>query len=849
MNFVRLYRAILSLYPARFRDDYRDELDLAFRMELEETAGFGARSRFLWRTGWDIACSLPAQLLREFGQDLRYAVRVNSRTPLRSTVTVLVLALALGVCSGVFSVVNALLVRPLPFQEADRLMQLYLYPRGAGEDASSFHHWREQNRYLKDAASFAVSPANVSTRDGSARVITAEVSSNFFDLLGVQPQLGRGFAAGEDMKGSNRVAVVGYGFWQQDLGGDPRAVGSEILISGTPFLVVGVAAPGFDYPTRATLWTPTVFDWELIPKTGVTHWERIGRLADGISFSAAESLYEKEVHELSPGMVTDAANRQRLIPLQHHLAGRVKSASIALLVGVGLVLLVAGANTVGLLITRVFERQKELGLRLAMGASRARITQQLMTESVGLAVLSAVPGLLIGHWVCQVAALSHGAALEIQRYSVLDWRVIGVVASISLLLTVVCGFLPARILANTSASGCLDGIRRLRSGVVQQGMLSVQIALSVALLAGSFLVGMACLDLSRTDMGFSQEQLVTMSVSLAGTKVAAKDDRIHYYREALERLNSIPGVVAAAGAEYLPLTASAFSGGRFHMGDPSRAEVAVVLPVTEGYFRTLGAPLLHGREFATGEWSSEDRVVVVSETLAKKWGDPSRVVGMRLSSVGTNQTFTIVGVAKEQKLTGPAGGAPPQVFVPISQRTPGQITFVARLQGDSNHLALRCRDVLQSIEQEVPVFDLQSMDDRVAASLNEPRFFAVSMNFFGAFVLLLALMGAYGIAHAVVARRKREIGVRLALGSTPAALRLLLVARAAPPIVVGLIGGTLITLMLAPVLRHLVERSGPVDIQTTACIAATIGVASFVAMWQATVAVTRNAPLSILKSE
>lgn len=849
MNPLRLYRWILRLYPARFRDDFREELDLAFRLEYEEARGVAARSGFLLRVLWDILRSLPAQLAREFAQDLRFAARVHARTPVRSSFAVLVLALALGVCSGVFSVVNALLLRPLPFEDPARLAQLHLYPRGAGEDPRAFHDWRKSSGYLKDAASFSVTTVNAGTRSQRMRAVTAEVSANFFTMLGTPMRHGRGFSEGEDAPGSNQVAVVGYGFWQQDLGGDPGAIGSRIQLSGVPFTVIGVAPPGFDYPSRASIWTPTVFDWERIPKAGVTFWQRIGRLAGGISFEAAESLYQSEIGELAPGGAPDEINRPRLIPLQEHLAGRVKRASTALLIGAGLVLLIAAASTAGMLVTRVFERQKEMEVRSALGASEARVTQQLVTESVVLALLAAGIGLAIGHWVCRVAALSNPASLELQQFSVLDWHVAGLAVLIALALTFLFGTLPARLLARATASGHVGGIRRLRTGLLQRGLVCAQIAASVSLLAGSFLVGTAFLELTRSDLGFDREGLVTLSVSLTGTRRESQSDRELYYREALERLKSVPGVVAAAGAEYLPLAASAFGGNRFHMGDPSKAEIAIVLPITEGYFRTLGTPVLYGREFLTGDGSAGDRVAVVNDAFARQFGDPSRMVGLRIATAGRGDGMRIIGVVKGQKLGILDRSITPQVYVPVTQRTPGLLNFVARVQGNANQLGLRCRDALQAIDPDVPVFDVHSMEERAGNGLNEPRFYALSVGFFGVFAFFLAVMGTYGMAASVVARRKREMGVRMALGSTPAGLRALIVSRSMLPIMLGLGLGVVAATMLGRVLLHLIEQSRPLEWPAVCAIATAMGACSLVSLWLATRTVSSGEPLAALRSE
>ena len=438
---LRVYRALLKLYPAGFREEYDAALQRQFKDDYAEVLRPSDLPRFWARTLIDFAQSMPAQLAREIAQDTRHALRLWRRRPLTTGFAIAALAIAIGANTGVFSVFNALLLRSLPFHEPDRLALLRLFSPPRGLDGAGFHEWRRESAYLADAASYGSSlDVNVEGARAIGRMRLTETSSNFFTLLGTAPVHGRAFMAGEDVPGRDGVAVIGYGLWQELFGGDRRAIGATLHVNGAPLEVVGVAPPGFDYPQNTDIWSPTAFDFPRIPKTGSAYfWSTIGRLRPGLTWAQARRAFEIEAFRDASDRRQSDANRPALVPLREQLAGPVRNASLILMGVVALLLMLACANVANLLLARTIARSTELRIRSALGASRARLTQQLLTETLLLSAVAALIGLMVAHWTVTIAAAAQPAELSSQSYTILDWRVLGFTIAAAILTGLVFG--------------------------------------------------------------------------------------------------------------------------------------------------------------------------------------------------------------------------------------------------------------------------------------------------------------------------------------------------------------------------------------------------------------------------
>ena len=420
---VRLYRLLLKLYPAGFRERFSEPLQRDFQDDYAGVHGLGDAARFWTRTLADVGRSVPAQVAERNSDRTRVMrSRLWRHRPLPTVFVIVVLATAIGANTGVFSVLNALLIRSLPFHEPDRLASLHMFtPPGPPDSSNAFHTWRGQSVYLEDAAKLVTCEVTLEGPEDAQRIRLTETSWNFFELLGTRPAPGRGFAPGEDSPGRASVAVIGRGLWAQRFGDDPRAIGASIRLNGSVFTIVGVAPPASITHRKTQVWTPTTFDWQRVSKTGVVFWTTVGRLRHGLTWEMATQAFETEAYRRSPDRRSaDLANRPALIPLQVQLAGPLRQASMMLMGGVGLLLLLACANVASLLLSRTVARSTELMIRRALGASRARLTQQLVIETLLLSTVATLCGLLVAGWIARVAAAAQPPQLSVRptRFSI-----------------------------------------------------------------------------------------------------------------------------------------------------------------------------------------------------------------------------------------------------------------------------------------------------------------------------------------------------------------------------------------------------------------------------------------------
>jgi predicted permease len=854
---MKLYRWLLNLYPARFREEYAGPLQQQFLDDYREAQTIGSRSK-LWLSALrDLAWSIPVELAHELKQDLSHSLRVHARRPFVMTFTIAILALAIGGATGVFSVVNAVLLKSLPFRDAERLVLFFNFGKTA-ESSAVFHSWRNSSSYLDDAAVFLGAEMNVSGASSPARVTVVETSFNFFSALGSEPLLGRAFAPSEDVPGNDGVAVISYSLWQQLFGGDPRVLGSKLLLNGSPMTIIGVARPGLDYPAKASVWAPTAFDFERLPKSGVFFWQTIGRLKGGLNMARAEQMFESDAEHLNPGtMKRNLENRPRLIPLRDQLAQNIRQASLVLMAAIGFVLLIACANVANLLLTRTTERRGELVIRAALGASRARLVQQLLSESLLLSFIAAIGGLAIAYWVAKLAALVQPAELAAQQYTILDWRVLGFAIGIALITGFLFGAVPAWMVRHLQPSGDLVLMHRSgpRTAKLRALLIAMQVALTLVLLAGSVTMGRSFLHLLGTDIGFRADHLVTVGLSLAGTREASESRQQEYYRDTLDRLRAVPGVESAAAVDFLPLDANSFMGARLFTEDGRETSPVVIGKVTADYFRTMATQIVYGREFVRSdakESEETEKVVILTEGVAKEIAEGSAVIGrkIRLRNLRKGQEqFTIVGVARPVRYRGPEWPGTEEVFFPFDRYYANFATFVARVRGDAKDSLAPCRDAVESVDREIPLFGVKTYQQRLAETLAVPRFRTTIFLFFGAFALLLAIAGIYGVSSYSITQRRREIGVRIAIGASAQGVRSMILRQALWPIAAGMLIGFGGAAWQGRLLEHLLPAVPQVDMAACAASAVVLAAVAIVSIWSATGRVLELNPIDVLKAE
>jgi predicted permease len=790
------------------------------------------------------------QVSREVFQDLKYTLRLWAGRPWHAGFAIAALAIGIGANTGVFSVVSALLLRSLPFQQPDRLALLHqFFP--PHDTAKEFHEWRQQSAYFADAALFEENDVNLGGMRVGSRAHVAQTSGNFFSVLGTQPVLGTGFAPQDEVDGTgwglpgrNAVAVIGYGLWQGLFGGDPKVLGSTIRIDGIPLTVVGVAPPGFDYPGKAVLWKPAAFS------PGNNGWGTIARLKQGISWPQARAALAVEVERLSskPGGIDYSTLRPGMTSLQDGLAGPVKNASLMFMGAVVLVLLIACTNVANLLIARTTDRAAELSIRSALGASRARLARQLLTECLLLSFVATLAGLLIAYWTTSLAVKIEPPPLGAQSYSILDGRVLAFTLMVAVITTLALGVLPSLYVGRFHALRSRSSSRTRGSRLIPQSLVATQVMLTMILLAASVCLGRAFVHLMRIDRGYDVKGVVTVAVSLDGTTHRLDKRQLPYFEEVLDRIRSLPGVRAASATEFLPLYASGFIGGPFGLdGRPAKLNSTLV-PVLSGYFQTMGGRILYGREFTEAEVRSGAKVAVVNERFASGFGAPQDAVGHQLTN--GEDTSKIVGVVRGMAYeTDPTLANSNQVFVP--SENPGSFfsTFVVRVDGHAEDHLAAIRDTIQSVDPQVPVFSVKTMQQRLDEVFASPKFYRTAVWIFAGFALLLAVIGIYGIVSYAVVQRTQEMGVRMALGTTPVRLRgmllwqgLLMVAAEAIP---GIAGAQL----AGRFLESLMDGAKPIGLAASSGLVLLFALAASASIWSATRSIARLDIVAILRSE
>ncbi len=619
-----------------------------------------------------------------------------------------------------------------------------------------------------------------------------QVSSNFFPVLGTQPVLGRGFTSGDDVDGTgwgspgrNAVAVIGYGLWQALFGGDPKALGATVRVDGTPLTIVGIAPAGFDYPGKVALWKPAAFS------RGNNGWEVVGRLKPGVTRAQARQAFAAEADRLWPDRtpVQKAQSPSRITELRDQLAGPTKSASLVLLASVALILLIACTNVANLLLARTADRAAELSIRSALGASRARLTQQLLTESVLLALAASIAGVFVAFWTTSIAAKVQPAPIASQAYSVLDGRVLGFAIGISVLSGLLFGALPSLFAGRVHTFEARGSSNSRASRLVREGLVAAQVMLAVVLLTSSLSVGSAFLQLMRINRGFVPSGLVTVNISLQGTTHEGGGRSLAYFEEALARVRRLPGVQSASATEFLPMYSTGGIGGVFAVdGRPGKVGAGVV-PVFSDYFRTMGGRIVAGREFTAAEVRGNAKVAMVNERFAAQFGAPADALGHQIFREPRKIIGVVQGMDYRNAKNDPTDANPRHVFIPST--TPGGFfsTLVARVDGRAEDRLAMVRDAVQSVDPQVPVFGVKTMEQRLDEALARPQFYRTAVSSFAAFALLLAMIGIYGVVSYTVARRTHEMGVRMALGTTPAGLRVSLLRQGLLTIGVGAVLG------------------------------------------------------------
>lgn len=770
-----------------------------------------------------------------FTRNLRHAARLLLKSPGFAIAAVVTLALGIGANTAIFSLIKTVMLQPLPYDHSEQLVMVW---NAANRGEATWLSDRELLSYREDGRSFSAlaayieTDANVTGGQDPERVRAAAVTANVFATLGVAPLLGRSFAVGEDSPGAQPTVILGHALWQRRFGGAPDIVGRTLQISGRPRMVIGVMRDSVRLPVdyraaRPTeLWFPLVIDPANLGQWGSRSNFVFGRLAPGVEPAAATSELEVIARRwISAGFVKDHGDGglfRTAIPVQEFVTGDVRRPLLVLLGAVGVVLLVACANVVNLLLARADARRREVAVRTALGASRGDLVRQLLTESLLLSSIGGLAGLALARGAIQVLATLRPAGLPRVEDVAIDPVALAFTAGLAIATGLLFGLLPAVQLSRQGVTAVLNesgrgGAQGKVRHVVRRGLVVAQLALSVILVVGAGLLLRTLVALTQIDLGFNPNRVLTAQLQLTTTDYPRDADVIGFYRQVTERLESVPGVTSAGAVRMLPLSRtigdwSITIEGR-PLASPGENPNADYQSATPGYFKTMGTTLLKGRLLTTADREESPPVVVINDTMAERYWPGQDAIGKRfqMGGIGTTRPpMTIVGIVRTSRHNAVVEEPRAEMYLPHAQLPqsvggPGRgLAIVVKTEQDPLTAITPLREIVRSIDPNLPLADVRSMEDITARALAAPRFAAWLLGLFAALALTLAAIGTYATISLLVAERAQEIGIRIALGAERSTiLRWVLgegLTLAAAGIAIGVIGAMLVSRALETLL-------------------------------------------------
>ncbi|HXQ70399.1 MAG TPA: ABC transporter permease [Pyrinomonadaceae bacterium] len=803
-----------------------------------------------------------------FLNDVRYAIRNLIKRPSFTLIAAVTLALGIGANTAIFSSVYALLLKPLPFPELDRVVAVWDSYPGKGVkrnevSMANYLDWRAQNQSFEQLALYRWWSVNLTGIDPPERIQGFLVTANFLDTLGVKPALGRNFTEEENQPGKGAVAIITHNLWQRRFGGDPNILGKTIMLSGAVCTIVGVMPERFAYPANAEVYAPIAMTSQVIGSRQFNSYYVVGRLKPGASVQSAQADIDNIAARLEQQYPeTNTGVRASVFPI---VADTVRKYELGIWMGmaaVGFVLLIACANVANLMLARASGRQKEIALRAALGASRWRIIRQLLTESSIVALLGGALGVLVAVWgLDALRAANPGDAAKFAP----GWDQLGInltvlifTVAVSLLSGLLFGLAPALQVSKPNLNDALkDGSRQTsgRSNRLRSSLVVAEVALSLVLLVGAGLFFRSFITLFKTDPGFNPDSVLTMNLILPSTKYKEEPQTVAFYNDLVQRVKAKPGVQSAAAVNYLPLGGSNSSDAYLIEGEaepaPGNENIGRYRTCTPDYFTTMQIPIVRGRAFTEQDKAGAPLVIIVNETLARKHWPGQDAIGKRIrfdAPLDKAPWMEVVGVIKDVKheLT---LEVTPEYYLPHAQDVWRSMVVVARTTVDPASLAGSIRQDVWAIDKDQPVFDVRTMEEVRSLSVGLQQFNSVMIGIFAGVALLLAAIGIYGVMAFAVTQRTREIGIRMALGACKTDVLRLIVVNGMRLAFIGLAIGLIASWALTRFIAGLLFGVEPTDPLTFSVVSTCLLSAAFLACYLPARRATKVDPLEALRYE
>jgi putative ABC transport system permease protein len=762
-------------------------------------------------------------------EDLRYSLRVLARTPGFTLVAVLGLALGIGANSAIFTAMNAVLLRTLPYKEAEQLVLLWQLNRDKGNheiraSAPDYIDWKEQNSVFQDVAAFGADPGlglNFSGAGQPERISATPVTGNLFSVLGVMPALGRSFLPDEERPGSAPVCILSDGFWKRRFGSDPKIVGKAVTLNGEIWTVVGVMPAEFRFPQSVELWVPVILPISRA-KRAQHYLGVIARVKPGLSLDHAQAELDALARRMELQYPeTNAGLGIRLVPLRTQITGNIRPALLVLFGATAFVLLIACTNLANLLLVRATVRQAEMSLRLALGASRARLVRQLLTETALLGLLGGILGLILASAGTRLL-LNYGPSnLPRTNEIAVDGRVLAFTLGLSIFTAVIFGLAPALQASKP------DLIRTLKVGgsgfAMGRGgqrlrllLVASEMAMALVLLIGAGLMIRSFFRLREVDIGLNPTNVLTMRTTLTYDRYLVPR-QIAFFRQVVKQVGALPGVRSVGAIDNLPLSGSGVHSfgivGRsaWDPGDEPSGEFSVVTPL---YFNAIGIPLTKGRYFTEGDGEEAPRVAIINDAAASRYWPQEDPLGKHITIDFEREARQIVGVVGNVRHLGLDQHEPLQVYIPQSQIGGAAMYLVVRTTSDPLNLAPSLRAAVEAIDNDQPVYDIQTMEQRLSDSVSPRRFNMLLLGIFAAIALLLAGGGTYGVMSYYVTQQTHDIGVRMAMGADQVKVLTLVVGKGLVILFCALAMGVALAFAFSRVMSGLLFGIGTLDISS-----------------------------------